>query len=249
LTLIEFLAPLRKRPIKDKCLATLFYEETYNSNQALAVEDLRKNLVSARVPRANQANLADVLSKTGHFVHAPGKDLYSRRVWSLTDSGRKYVRESLGLLSVEAEVNHDVTTLQSIATALKDPLIREYVLEALKCLNADALRAAVVFLWTGAIRVLQEKALAVGGRSLNAAVSKHDPKARPITKIEDFAYLKDSVSLLALQELGIIDKGEKGTLEEALNLRNRCGHPTNYKPGVKKVSSFVEDVVGIVFRP
>jgi len=33
---------------------------------------------------------------------------------------------------------------------------------------------------------------------------------------------------------------------EALDLRNRCGHPTNYRPGVKRVSSFIEDVVGIV---
>jgi hypothetical protein len=36
-------------------------------------------------------------------------------------------------------------------------------------------------------------------------------------------------------------------LEEALNLRNRCGHPTKYRPGEKKVSSFIEDVAGIVF--
>jgi hypothetical protein len=52
---------------------------------------------------------------------------------------------------------------------------------------------------------------------------------------------------MALQDLALIDKGEKATLEEALNLRNRCGHPTRYKPGVKKASSFIEDVVGIVF--
>jgi hypothetical protein len=53
--------------------------------------------------------------------------------------------------------------------------------------------------------------------------------------------------LLALQELGILDKGEKTTLIEALDLRNRCGHPTKYTPGIKKASSFIEDVVGIVW--
>jgi hypothetical protein len=73
------------------------------------------------------------------------------------------------------------------------------------------------------------------------------PEARNVGKLDDFAYIKDAVLLLALFDLGIIDKGEKGTLEENLDLRNRCGHPTKYKPGVNKSSSFIEDVVGIVF--
>lgn len=68
-----------------------------------------------------------------------------------------------------------------------------------------------------------------------------------MSKLEDFAYIRDATALLAFQELGILDKGEKTTLAEALDLRNRCGHPTKYVPGVKKASSFIEDVVGIVF--
>lgn len=125
--------------------------------------------------------------------------------------------------------------------------MRGYIEEAIKCLSVGALRAAVVFLWTGSIRTLQREAFAKGATKLNAAILKHDPKARTVKKLEDFAYIKDAVSLLAFQELGILDKGEKGALEEALNLRNRCGHPTSYVPGIKKASSFIEDVVGIVF--
>ena len=54
--------------------------------------------------------------------------------------------------------------------------------------------------------------------------------------------------LLACGDLGLLDKGERSTLEEALNLRTRCGPPTKYKPGSAKASSFIEDVVGIVWR-
>jgi len=82
---------------------------------------------------------------------------------------------------------------------------------------------------------------------LNAAILKHDPKARKVTKLDHFAYIKDSVALLAAQDLGIFDKSEKDTLEEALDLRNRCGHPAKYQPGVKKVSSFIEDLISTVF--
>jgi hypothetical protein len=53
--------------------------------------------------------------------------------------------------------------------------------------------------------------------------------------------------LLAAKDLGQLDKNQKDTLEEALDLRNRCGHPGKYKPGVKKVSSYIEDIVSIVF--
>jgi hypothetical protein len=44
-----------------------------------------------------------------------------------------------------------------------------------------------------------------------------------------------------------LDKAERNTLEDGLNLRNKCGHPNKYDPGIKKASSFIEDVTGIIF--
>jgi len=246
MTLVEFVAPLAKASTRDKCLAVIYYEERYNNKAALTVEKLRASLKSARVPKWAKINVADVLSKSGAYVDSPGLEGI-RRLWTLTDSGRQHVRELLGLPAADVEIEHDAATLESLAAKLADDTVREYVQEAIKCLKVDALRAAIVFLWTGAIRVLQEQGIAKGLVPLNAALVKHDPKARNVSKIEDFAYIKDATTLLALQELAIVDKGEKATLEEALNLRNRCGHPTKYKPGIKKASSFIEDVVGIVF--
>ena len=83
---------------------------------------------------------------------------------------------------------------------------------------------------------------------MSAALQRHDPKARNVSSLDHFAYIKDKTMLLGAQELGVIDKNEKDTLEEALNLRNRSGHPSKYKPGIKKASSFIEDVVSIVFE-
>jgi hypothetical protein len=54
--------------------------------------------------------------------------------------------------------------------------------------------------------------------------------------------------LLAAEGIGALDKNERTTLEDALDLRNKCGHPTKYNPGIVKASSFVEDVIGIVFK-
>jgi hypothetical protein len=82
---------------------------------------------------------------------------------------------------------------------------------------------------------------------VNAALQRHDPKARRVSKLDDFAYVKDVLLVDALFDLGIIDTTEKKILGQALDLRNSCGHPTRYRPKEKKVSSFIEDLVGIVF--
>ncbi len=54
--------------------------------------------------------------------------------------------------------------------------------------------------------------------------------------------------MLSAQELGLYDKNQRAVLEDCLNLRNKCGHPGKYKVGPKKVSSFIEDLIGIVFK-
>jgi len=135
----------------------------------------------------------------------------------------------------------------SITTTISDSDIRDYVEEAIECLKVKARRACVVFTWTGAIRTVQNKMLAFGEKSLNAALKKHDQNARKVNSIDHFAYIQDKTTLLAAQDLGLFDKTEKDTLVEALGLRNRCGHPGKYKPKEKKVSGFIEDLVSIVF--
>ncbi len=246
MTLVEFLAPLAKAPHREKCIAVLYYNLRYLNKASLTIEQIRAEMKRARVSKWAKINVADVLNKSGAFVDSAGLS-GNRRLWQLTPSGEKHIRGLLKLPASEPEIEHDVTTLEALATKVSDPHVRAYIEEAIRCLSVGALRASVVFLWTGAIRTLQQRALAETPPKLNPAITKHDPKARAVNKIEDFAYVKDATALLAFQELGIIDKGEKGTLEEALNLRNRCGHPTKYSPGPKKASSFIEDVVGIVF--
>jgi len=213
---------------------------------ALTVEQIRLCLKNARIPRWRKINVADVLAKAGHFVDSAGTK-GNRLLWRLTGSGEQEVRTLLGLPQAEPEIEHDAAALADLAAKVSNQEVRAYIEEAITCLQVNALRASVVFLWAGSIRVIQQEVLPVGSSKLNAAILKYDHKARHVSKVDDFAYIRDKVILLAAQELGKLDKGQRETLEEALNLRNRCGHPTRYRPGVKKVSSFIEDVIGIVF--
>jgi hypothetical protein len=245
-TLVEFLAPLSKKTNQDRILAILYYKERYDKQAALTVDGLRQGLKGARVKGWAKVNVADVVSKSGALVDTAGLD-GKKKLWSLTDSGRTRVRAILGLPEADVEIEHDIGTLKGVILKVGNEDVREYLEEALKCLQVGSLRACTVFVWTAAIRAIQTEVIAKGVSAANAGIQKHDSKARTVKTIDDFAYIKDSVVLLAAKELGIHDKNEKDTLTECLNLRNRCGHPSKYRPGVKKVSAFVEDVASVVF--
>ncbi len=243
MTLLEFLNPVRGGRRKEQVLGVLYYYKHFEDTPALTVTQIREGLKKARVSRAKNINISAVL------VHAvPYADqIGARGTWAITDSGEDFVHQLPLPFKTPYATQAQATELGALASRQSDDAVRGYLEEAVKCLNVDALRASVVFLWSGVARTLQDRALLRGTTQLNSALQKHDPKARTITKVDDFAWVRDKNLLLACGELGLLDKGERGTLEDALNLRNRCGHPTRYKPGVAKVASFIEDVVGIVW--
>jgi hypothetical protein len=245
MTLVEFLSPIAGN--RDRCLAVLYYKEHYEQKTSLTAEQVHSALILARTPNAKKVNVADVLSKSGDSVDSPGA-VGKSRLWSLTKVGTAHVRTILKLPESEVEMEFEIGSLKMLAAKIDNEHSRDYIEEAVNCMMVGALRAAIVFIWTGAIRTLQEKCIAKGLREINAAVQVHDNKARQIKKLDDFAYIKDSVQLLAAEGVGVLDKGQRTTLSEALDLRNRCGHPTKYSPGIKKASSFLEDVSGILFK-
>ncbi len=245
LTLVEFLEPLKTKSLTAKSLAVLYYEARYKQNNVLKGSEIKSLLRSARVPKLQKANITATLIQVGALVDSPGmKD--GERIWKLTETGSKHVRDLLGLASDEPEIQHDTRTLEKLLTKVKNPDERDYLQEAVTCLKVGALRAAVIFTWTAAIRNVQMKSLRKCS-ALNAAILRRDPRARNVSSIDDFAYIKDSTVLFASQDVGIHDKNQREVLEECLKLRNKCGHPGKYSPKEKRVSSFIEDVVSVVF--
>jgi len=246
MTLVEFLNPLKGGVLRDICLSAMYFHQRYEDSGELTVEGMRALLKRGRVPKADKLNLADVLSGAAPFVHTTGKQ-GNRFLWSLTSSGEDHVRGLLNITKNDVEVENDVTTLKALISKISDKDVADYLEEGLKCLQVGALRATVVFVWSGAIKKIRDDVFACGPTNANSAIQKHDPKAKPMAKLDDLVLVKEATLLLASQDLGLFDKNQKSVLEECLNLRNKCGHPGKYKIGPKKVSSFIEDVVNIVF--
>jgi hypothetical protein len=225
--------------------AALYFGKHFNDPiaDAMTPAEIKSLLLKGGVPKARKMNVGQALAEASPDVHRAGP----RGIWAITETGEKKVERLVRIPGDPASQANDVAALAGLVASQPDDAVRGYLEEAIKCLEVDALRAAVVFLWAGAVRTLHEGVIEKGRKPLNAALLKFDSKSREVKKVEDFAYVKDKWLLLAAGELGMIDKGERGTLEEALNLRNRCGHPTKYRPRSVKVSAYIEDVVGIVF--
>lgn len=247
MTLVEFLEPVSKGSNIDRVLITLYYREQIDGQTVSTVDDIRSYLDTARVKGAKHMNISQALNDNGARVHGEVSQ-GRKKLWRLTKSGREYVRETLGISAGEIEAEHEAGVLEDLIGRIHDNAVRSYLEEALKCLQVEALRACVVFVWSGTIRTIQERMLdRAGPKKVTEAVQHHHNKAKQIRSVDDFAYTTDRTVLLAATDLGLFDKGQKGKLIDALGLRNDCGHPSKYRPGIKKVSAFMEDVTSMVF--
>lgn len=245
MTLVEFLYPVRKGKRGPQVLAVLYYFKHHQGQDSMRVGEIRQALIDARIPQARTINITQVLNEAVPFTNRVGP----RGTWEITGKGEEEVRDWLALPAPEAEpeAEHDTGALERLAKNVQDDVVRDYVEEAIKCHKVGALRASVVFLWSGAVYTIRE-AIWSGftTKQIAAALQKHNNRAK-FAKKADFEYVNDALLIEAAVELGVYARSEKKRLNEALDLRNDCGHPVKYRPGVHKVSGFIEDVVGIVF--
>jgi hypothetical protein len=242
-TLVEFLAPVRNGGQSNVAVATLYYLIEYSGRDTATATDVKTAMVRARIPKAGSWNVRRALAHAKENVDRAGSN------WSLTDTGKGYVKKLLALPDDSPQAQHDVRALEELTEDIADDAARGYIDEAIKCLRVGAFRAAIVFLWTGAAATIRDQIWSTKKvEEIEAALQTHNPRAR-FRKKEDFAYVKDKDLLQIALDLSIYDKTQKTVLGHALDLRNSCGHPTKYNPGEKKASSFIEDVVGIVFKP
>lgn len=240
MTLGEFLHPVRNNPKRVGALATLYYFKHEKDVPEMTTGEVKAALVKAQIPRARKANLSDVLAKL-----VPWVDRVPQGRWKITASGEERVRAWLHL--EDDALTEDVGSLGRLSHGLEDEVTRDYVDEAIACLRTEARRAAVVFLWAGVVHEIRERIWSTASKKeIEAALQTHNPKAR-FRKKDDFSLVKDSTLIELSGDLSIFDKSERKRLTEALNLRNDCGHPVKYKPGEKKVSSFIEDLLQVVF--
>jgi hypothetical protein len=178
MTLVEFIAAVKYSKREILVLSVLYWNEHYGSKVSMTAAEVRAALVAARVTNAKNINTADVLGKAGANVDVPGNAPNGSKLWALTETGRKAVRLAHGLPEDQPELEHGVADLEKIAAKVTDAGAKKFIEEAILCLSVNALRAAIVFVWVGAIADIKARVWSHGAAAVTKAFQKYLPKAQ-----------------------------------------------------------------------
>lgn len=166
--------------------------------------------------------------------------------WSLSPDGSAFVA---GLISGGTSTKISAATLRKELARIKNPDTQAFLDEAIKCLENDLKRAAVVLSWVGAVSVLYDHVVAHELVAFNTEASRRDSKWKTATNKDDLSRMKESDFLDILAAISVLGKNTKEHLKNTcLNLRNSSGHPNSFLFGKHTVEAHLETLILNVFR-
>lgn len=163
-------------------------------------------------------------------------------------NGRQVLFSPLDKLQAQStHPGQDVNYLRESLTSITNSDILDHLNEAIDCYSIGAIRAAIIFFWNAAMITIQNHCKTHSIEEINNQLLTKSHPNKTIKNIDEIEMLKDSVILDLALRLGIYDRNIKNVLMECLGLRNKCGHPGQYRPGEKKILAFFEDITKHVF--
>lgn len=245
----ELLKPLKNESIQVRALAVAYFLIKHRGVSAVTSSDIVDIFKNIRDRTAAASNISQALINSAGlgFVHNTGAKRGKAILWEVTDSGAADVETRLGIVAELHEFAREVVELTAVASALANQDIREYLQEGVNCLKVRAVRASIVFVWSGAIRLVQQKLMdtALIGKTITS-LRAQGIKAN-INSIDDWSYVKDIQTLQTAKDVGLYNKTEHQTIGNALVLRNQCGHPSNFTPTLNKTKSYLEEINDLMF--
>ena len=210
----------------------------------LAVDADRPKRTGEIMQIARNAGLVEVAkwNISAYLSKQKSKVVRTPEGWELVAEGKVYVQKLVGGLIKQA-AKKITTSLRTHLTKIKYPNTREFVEEAIKCCEAGYWRAAVVLSWAGAVSVLYDY---VGKNRLsdfNAEALRRNPKWKLAKTTDDLGAMKEFEFLQVIKAINIIGKHEKQELEQCLQLRNACGHPSSLNIGEHRTAGHIETLI------
>lgn len=198
------------------------------SKAPLSVPDIRKIAINNGFGKAKKLNIGQLLKS------AEPRTIKLPEGWEISTAGRKWLTDQ-GVTINTTILNPFAQKLRSHLARLSDNKTREFLEEAVECLEHKFYRAAVVLTWVGAVSVLQDHVLANCLADFNRDAIANNLIKKPITNKDGLSRIKEDDFLIALARTGVLTKNEKEELKKCLERRNGCGHPNTYvirEPGV-----------------
>jgi hypothetical protein len=252
----DFLRAVKPDGEKDLVLASCYYAEVVEGTLPFRPTHVKKALQAAKMRAPSNVSRALLgLEKDGALLVRPrGRandyelaqptiDAFAQR---LTDAGWVSApsRERIDIIREVSQA------LSGALSRVSDERERDYVEEALSCLNPEvsAYRAAIVLGWSATMWNLRKKLDRKGLAAFNAAFAQKFPKSRrpPVQVVEDFEEYRDFEILQVAEALNVVSKATHKVLRQHLEIRNNSGHPTDYKPEIHRVKTFFEEIINQV---
>lgn len=139
--------------------------------------------------------------------------------------------------------------LQRTIAKVTDAQRREFLAEGIACVAIGAKRATIVLSWIAAMDHMYEYVFTRGLHAFNGALAQQTGKLASLTisKRDELIELQESDFIRVCRTASLITKDMKKLMDEKLDFRNSCAHPSGISVGDSKVLSFVEDLVDNVF--
>ncbi len=224
-------------PRLDKLLLILFWDKETLKTLSVIKEIAYQN----GLRESTKWNISDTLRKS------KGKATSIKGQWALTTVGKSHLEKLKYLSTKVSHLKNDITDLKSNLSQIPNPDTRNFLEEAIACLEGDHKRAAVVFSWIGATGILYDEVVNKHLVPFNTEAAKRDPKWKSAKNSDDLGKMKEFDFLNILESISIIGRNVKQELQHCLQLRNSCGHPNSLTIGVRKVAAHIEILILNVF--
>ena len=193
-------------------------------------------------------SLKQVSNPSQLLKQSRGRAINNGSTWELTEKGKRYLKGK-GVPLNEGPSKTTANDLRQILSGIKDQQTADFVEEAIGCCEAHLYRSAVVMSWLAAVHVLRQHVMDDHLSAFNAEMRGVHSNWKDIKQISDFESLKESEFLLRSFRISVIDKSQRKLLDECLDRRNQCGHPSSFKVAENTVRHHIEALILNIFQP
>ena len=198
--------------------------------------------------RTGGLSIRDGWNVSAILSNSKGAAIRTDTGWELGENGKSRLNE-LGVTEVSPPNVQIANDLRGEMAKITSPSTRAFVEEAIKCLESQLFRSAIVMSWLSAVDVLYKYVISNELAAFNAEAKRVNSKWKPAKTADDLSRMKESEFLDRIASISIIGKNVKGELEECLKRRNGCGHPNSLKLGRNTAAHHIEVLILNVFQP
>ncbi|TWI93336.1 hypothetical protein JM93_00892 [Roseibium hamelinense] len=160
---------------------------------------------------------------------------------------QRHMREALSKkLGAETTTSQTSATLRSLEHRMPAGGAKQFLAETLDCFEVGANRATIIMAWILAVNHLFDFILKHKLAEFNTALAKNTDKrvkVSAITQRDDFSDIPEGKFIEFCRGGKIISNDVRKILDQKLDTRNSCAHPSGVKVNRTKVIDFVEDLV------